>query len=105
MVQLDPTDTGSGSGHAAPWERLFDELPEAERRLRLEQLRAQAPDGADLADRVQRLLAADSDTTPAGYPRRGRTYILWLEVNDVLGGSTLIARDLKRRPARGDAQG
>ena len=64
MVRLDPTEPGSG--HRAPWEILFDELidlPEPRRRRRLEELRAQPPDGAALAEQLERLLAADAGTT------------------------------------------
>jgi tetratricopeptide (TPR) repeat protein/tRNA A-37 threonylcarbamoyl transferase component Bud32 len=63
MVRPQPIE--AASGHGAPWEILFDELidlSEADRRRRLAELRAETPGGADLADRLQRLLAADAGT-------------------------------------------
>lgn len=46
-----------------------------------------------------RPVRTDSPTFTHTYRATGQTFVVWLEVHDVLGGSTLIARDL-RIPAK-----
>jgi len=61
-VLTDPTPP-EGPG-VARWEALFDELvelPEAERARRLAELRAEGAASAELAGRLERLLAADAE--------------------------------------------